>query len=275
MRFGIVHHSLGHRTPVGEAMQVARERGALLFATRVNPENRDLLTGLRAKYELELITHWHDKFIENAEKQPVEEFDAFCRNLCKPLHIRLIGTCSTHHRWRKDPPLPEQFDRLAAALRRLCPVAAEHGVTLAIENHADYRSGDILSILERVNHPSLRVQLDTGNPFAVAEEPMDAAQRLAPYTVTTHIKDMTIRPLTDHEWVKVLGCPLGDGDVDLPAIARLLASEAPPDLPFMIEVEPPPGSDYRAAFERSVVFVKSQLSPFVTFASGQSAGGMP
>ncbi len=272
MRFGIVHHSLGHDVPVAEAMQAAHERGALLFATGASPDNREQLAELSARYSLELISGWADRFIERGADQPVEAFAAFCREVCEPLGIRVVGTCSTHHRWRRDPPLSEQLQRLSAALARLCPVAADHGVVLAIENHADYRAGDLLTVLERVNSPQLRVQLDTGNPYAVAEEPVDAARQLAAHAVTTHIKDMTIRPLTDGEWVKVLGCALGEGDVDLRTIARILAAEAPADLPFMIEVEPPPGSDVRAAFEQSVAFVRQELSDLVAFGPAGSSG---
>jgi len=272
MRFGVVHHSLGHDVPVEEAMRAVHDCGALVFATGAQPENREQLAELSSRYGLELVTGWWDRFIEHGTEQPTAGFEAFCREVCEPLHIHVVGTCSTHHRWRTDPPLDQQLEQLAAAFGRLCPVAADHGVTLAIENHADYRAGDLLALLDRVNSPQLRVQLDTGNPYAVAEEPVEAARLLAPYAVSTHIKDMTIRPLTDGEWVKVLGCPLGDGNVDLRAIATILAAEAPPDLPFTIEVEPPPGSDVRAAFERSVAFVRRELSDLVRFGPG-SVGG--
>jgi len=260
-----VHHSLGMDVPVEEAMRTARECGAFVFATRATPGNRDLLAELAGRYQLELFTGWGDQYIELADHQPTDRFEAFCREVCEPLGIRVVGTCSTHHRWRKDPPLAEQLERLGAALRRLCPVAADHGVVLAIENHADYRAGDILRVLELVDSPALRVQLDTGNPFAVAEEPVDAARLLAPYCVSTHIKDLTIAPLTDGEWVKILGCALGDGDVDLRAIAGILASKAPSDPPFMIEVEAP--TDHERAFERSVAYLRAHLSDYVEFAS--------
>jgi sugar phosphate isomerase/epimerase len=143
----------------------------------------------------------------------------------------------------------------------------------AIENHADYRSGDLLQLLEMVDRASLQIQLDTGNAFAVAEEPVDAARALAPYVVSTHIKDMTIRPLTDParhgEWCKVLGSGIGEGDVDIPAIARILQENAPdPDtLPFCLEIEPPPGSDHIRLCKEGVAFVNKNLAGIVKSAS--------
>jgi len=265
LRFGIVHHSLGHDVPLDKAMETAYRYGSLVFATAANTDNKQLLADLSAQYNLELVTSWGDRFIEHGNHQPVDEFRQLCTDVYAPLGIKIVATCSSHHRWRKDPPLEEQLARLAGALRRLCRVASDYGVTLAIENHADYRAQDILDLLERVDSPWLRVQLDTGNPFAVAEEPVEAVEQLAPYAVSTHIKDMTIRPLTDGEWVKVLGCPIGDGDVDIETIAHILAAEAPSDLPFVLEVETPPGSAKQSDCDRSVAFVRNHLADLVSF----------
>jgi sugar phosphate isomerase/epimerase len=265
MLFGLVHHSLGHGIPVEQAIRTAYEHGALVFATGVNHQNRDLIRDLMAQYNMRIVAGWGDNYIANGENQTTENFERICREVWEPLGIRVIGTASSHHRWRKDPPLDVQLTQLVGAFRKLCPVAADYNVTIAIENHADYRSGDILSVLERVDHSSLRVQLDTGNPYAVAEEPLDAVRQLAPFAASTHIKDMTIRPLTDGQWVKVLGCPIGEGDVDMVQVAKLLTELAPKDLPFNLEVEPPPGTDMTVACPNSVAYVKRELSEFLEF----------
>lgn len=265
MRFGLVHHSLGHGIPVEQAIKQAYDYGALVFATGVNLGTREMMRDLMAKYSMDIVTGWGDRFIENGDAQPTDGFMRFCRDVCQPLGIRVVGTASSHHRWRKDPPLAEQLSLLSAALKRLCAVAVDYDVQIALENHADYRASDILQIIERVDSPAMRVQLDTGNPYAVAEEPLDATRLLAPYTSSTHIKDMTIRPLTDGEWVKVLGCPLGEGDVDLAGIARILSENAPKDLPFNLEVEPPHGTDNAAACRTSVEHVKATLSGYLEF----------
>jgi len=265
MLFGLVHHSLGHGIPVEQAIPMAHAYGALVFATGVSHQNRDLIRDLMAQYSMRIVTSWGDHYIANGANQPTESFERLCRDVWEPLGIRVVGTASSHHRWRKDPPLEVQLSQLVGAFRRLCPIAADYNVVLAIENHADYRAGDILNILERVNHPSLRVQLDTGNPYTVAEEPLEAVRLLAPFAASTHIKDMTIRPLTDGEWVKVLGCPIGEGDIDMIQVAKLLAESAPSDLPFNLEVEPPPGTDIADACARSVAYVKRELSEFLEF----------
>ncbi|HET7560373.1 MAG TPA: sugar phosphate isomerase/epimerase family protein [Limnochordia bacterium] len=265
MRLGLVHHSFGHKISAPEAMRAAHRLGAEVFAVGVADEaQRDALGELNADLGLELVSGWVDRYVENGDAQSTAAFADRLRRLFVPLGIKVVATHTSHHRWRRDPPLPEALERFAAALARLCPVAADHGVTIAVENHADLRADDLLRVLERVNHPALGIQLDTGNPYAVAEEPVEAAWKLAPYTVATHIKDMTIRPLTDGEWAKVLGCPIGEGDVDLRRIAQILAERAPDpaQLAFTLEIEPPGGSDLEMA-ERGVAWVRREAGGWV------------
>jgi len=87
---------------------------------------------------------------------------------------------------------------------------------LALENHADYRGHEVASIIRRVNSPGLRARLDTGNAYAVMEEPEAATTALAPFTVATHIKDLLIRP--KHQGLlSLVGCGVGEGDVNVAA----------------------------------------------------------
>jgi sugar phosphate isomerase/epimerase len=164
-----------------------------------------------------------------------EEFAAFVSQACVPLGVRTIGTCAIGvHRWSPEPPLAEQLERTAQALAGLARIAAEHGIRLAIENHADYRGHEIAAIIRMAGEPNLGVRLDTANPFWVFEEPVDAARELAPYTITTHIKDLAVAPFARWE-----GVPLGQGHVDFPAIIAELARSAPDpeNLPLVMEVE--------------------------------------
>jgi len=58
--------------------------------------------------------------------------------------------------------------------------------------------------------------LDTGNAVYLGEDPVETAKKLAPYTVYTHIKDMK------HSGPMLLSVPLGQGEVDIPAIVTAL-----------------------------------------------------
>jgi sugar phosphate isomerase/epimerase len=71
----------------------------------------------------------------------------------------------------------------AAAVRRLRqvrPLAEAHDVALAIENHQDADSDDLLRLCDTVGGDHIGVNLDTGNPLAVGEGPVEFAERIAP-----------------------------------------------------------------------------------------------
>ncbi|UVI32148.1 sugar phosphate isomerase/epimerase family protein [Paenibacillus spongiae] len=267
MRLGIVIHSMGlpHHDIVG-ALRRCQELGIMALQCGSEPLHDPVyFNEVKAIIEdtgIELIIGFGDRYIEHADKQPTDGFVRLVETICMPLKVTRIPTCSTHHRWRQDPPLAQQLDRMGAALHNLCEAAKPYGVRIAVENHADYRGSDLVQMFKQVNHPSLGAQLDTGNAYSVAEDPLTAAMALAPYTISTHIKDMTVRPLTEGEWIKVKGCGIGEGDVDFRGIVDILTEHCPEadDLPYNLEIEPPPGADLPALTESGVAYTMKHLS---------------
>ena len=270
MKLGITAHSLG----VGhepEALFAATQQLGLRYLSLGLGDWRDRqyfarLARLQERHGMELETHWGDDFIRHGGAQPTEEFAAFIAGACRPLGIRVIGTASSHHRWRKDPPLAVQMEQLAAAFRRLAPVAEEADVVLAIENHADYRGHELAELVRHVDSPAVRARLDTANAYAVIEEPVDAAEALAPYVVATHLKDVLVRPVSNGFLLTLVGCGLGEGDVDLVDCVRLLAERAPDpaSLALTVEVEPPRGVDLAALTARSTAYAREAFAPYLS-----------
>lgn len=266
MNLGVVQHSLECGDDPLAALDRARELGVQALAISLGPVQRDpsLLPRVaeRARaYGLALETGWGDRFLENGGAQPVEPFRAFVRDFCRPLGIRVVGTAGGSDRWDRRIPLADQLARLTAALRPLAAVAAEEGVTLALENHADYRGHEVAAIIAGVDSPGLGVRLDTANPYAVIEEPVAAAEALASLTVATHIKDLRVRP-KQQGLLALVGCAVGEGDVDLRAIVPMLAARAPDParLTLTVEVEPPPGTDVWQATRRSVAWMRETFA---------------
>jgi sugar phosphate isomerase/epimerase len=123
----------------------------------------------------------------------------------------------------------DAFRRAAdAAVRSLTmaePVASRNGVRLAVENHKDFRADDLAAILKRIGSEHFGACLDTGNSIALLEDPMETAEALAPWAVTTHIKDMAVR---EYEQGFLLSeVPLGEGFLDLARIVRMLRAARP------------------------------------------------
>jgi sugar phosphate isomerase/epimerase len=114
--------------------------------------------------------------------------------------------------------------RSVVMLKKAVRVAEDLGVTLAIENHIDFTTEEIVQILDRVGSENLKVNFDTGNALRLFEDPVQAARNVAPYCVATHTKDVAFRkggwPLERFpSWPSV---PAGEGDVDLLSVARVL-----------------------------------------------------
>jgi sugar phosphate isomerase/epimerase len=125
--------------------------------------------------------------------------------------------------FRNEPHGP-QIDAIVKMLRESVKIAADNDVVLAIENHIDYTSAEILEILERVGSDALKVNFDTGNTLRMMEDPVAAAQRLGPYTVATHTKDLdACRHVRPEEWYFFSSVPVGTGLIDMPGVVRALA----------------------------------------------------
>jgi sugar phosphate isomerase/epimerase len=93
--------------------------------------------------------------------------------------------------------------------------ALDMGVKIAIENHAgDMQARETRIVIEESGKDFVASCLDTGNPVWAIEDPFVALEVLAPYVVTTHVRDSCVFEVprgAAFQWVA-----LGDGNVDLP-----------------------------------------------------------
>jgi sugar phosphate isomerase/epimerase len=84
------------------------------------------------------------------------------------------------------------LQEVLAGLREASTIAERAGVNLAVENHQDLASEELLWLCEAIRSPRFGITLDTGNPLATAEEPVDFARRVAPYVKNVHLKDYQV-----------------------------------------------------------------------------------
>jgi sugar phosphate isomerase/epimerase len=117
----------------------------------------------------------------------------------------------------------EQIERLTGMFREAVRVAADHGVKLAIENHIDFTSDEIVQLLDQVDSDHLGVNFDTANFARLLDDPVKGMRKLAPRVLATHIKDLKVNPQASvDDWFFFSSTPVGDGFVDNLALARLL-----------------------------------------------------
>jgi hypothetical protein len=78
----------------------------------------------------------------------------------------------------------------------------------------------------------VRIVLDTGNTFPVAEAPLDFARVVAPFVRHVHLKDYRVQ-WTD-EGYRLIRCAIGDGAVPFQELMDILG-EHHPILPAVLE----------------------------------------
>jgi sugar phosphate isomerase/epimerase len=97
--------------------------------------------------------------------------------------------------------------------------AASAGQSLAIENHQDLTSEELLSIATEAGD-NVGIVMDTGNPFAAGEDPVAFARRVAGRVSHVHLKDY--RAQFTSEGYRLVRCTIGAGCVPFAEIVAAL-----------------------------------------------------
>ncbi len=104
-------------------------------------------------------------------------------------------------------------------------VVRKHRVKLAIENHKDWSADELVDLLKHFDSEWLGCNLDTGNNISFLENPYEVVEKLAPYTLTTHFKDMGIQEYKDGFLLSEV--PFGEGFLDLNRMAMTMRKHNP------------------------------------------------
>ncbi|MFF0341574.1 sugar phosphate isomerase/epimerase family protein [Kribbella sp. NPDC004875] len=128
-------------------------------------------------------------------------------------------------RFRTDVTWPEQLVATRNFLRQLAPVLRDHDAKAAVETHEEITTTEILQLIEDVGEDVLAVTFDSANVVVRGEDPVRAAQRMAPYTVLTHLRDVVLYPTPRGLARQIRAC--GDGVIDWTALLGALVAEAP------------------------------------------------
>jgi sugar phosphate isomerase/epimerase len=119
------------------------------------------------------------------------------------------------------PRWDEMIAHARKTLTHEAPRAADAGLTIAIENHQDLGSEELIAIaVEAGGH--VGIILDTGNPFALGEDPVAFTRRVNHLVRHVHLKDYA--PQFTDEGYRLVRCAIGDGAVPLREMAEVLAA---------------------------------------------------
>jgi sugar phosphate isomerase/epimerase len=142
-------------------------------------------------------------------------------------------------------PLEKHLETTVKIPRSVRSEALDLGIKIGIETHGDLQAWEVRDLIEEAGKDFVGATIDTGNPVTLAEDPMVTLETLAPYALTTHIRDSAVfeHPRgAVYQWVA-----LGDGSIDYAQFferyrqlcpncsvqLEILTGNAPQVLPYM------------------------------------------
>ena len=125
---------------------------------------------------------------------------------------------------RFHPDVMAQIKSVATLLKKLAPAAEAASVKIAVENHCDSFSEELLWLIDRVSSPVVGACIDTVNALMVMEDPMTAIENLAPCSFTNHFKDDRIE--FERHGFKLTGTAVGDGDIDIKRAYEIIKTKS-------------------------------------------------
>jgi sugar phosphate isomerase/epimerase len=112
-----------------------------------------------------------------------------------------------------------RIDDTVKVLRGMRSRVLDAGVKIAVENHAgDMQARELKRLVEEAGKDFVGVCLDSGNPLWAIEDPHLTLETLAPYVLTSHVRDTAIWRVPEGaavQWVR-----MGDGNIDIDEYVR-------------------------------------------------------
>lgn len=136
---------------------------------------------------------------------------------------------------RKTPGgLGVHIKNTVQVLRNARGAAEKANVKIAVENHAgDMQAWELVELMEAAGRDFVGATMDSGNATWTLEDPLTNLEILAPYALTTGMRDSAI--WEDADGAVVQWSAIGDGVVDWAAYMRRYA-ELCPQTVFQLEI---------------------------------------
>jgi 3-oxoisoapionate decarboxylase len=133
-----------------------------------------------------------------------------------------------------DGGIERHMEETAKVCRACRSRAQDAGIKIAIENHAgDMHSSELVRLLDAAGHDYVAANLDSGNALWTLEDPFDSLEALAPFTITTHLRDSAV--WKSEHGARVQWTAMGEGDIDQKAYF-VKFRELCPGIPVHMEI---------------------------------------
>ena len=155
--------------------------------------------------------------------------------VAKKLGSPLVRCYLGSSRDREGPlPIEAHIENTVASCKSVRGEALDMGLKIAVENHAgDLQAGQLKMLIEEAGEDYVGALIDPGNATWTLEDPLHTLETLAPYCVTTGVRDSAIWETPNgaaSQWV-----PMGEGSVNIEGWAKRF-TELCPGKPFSLEI---------------------------------------
>jgi 3-oxoisoapionate decarboxylase len=128
-----------------------------------------------------------DKAAGSAEEQLGRMLDA-ARIVRSPIVRAVLGSAAD-----RKGGIDKHIESLVGVLKAMRSRLVDAGIKVAIENHAgDMQARELKGLVEAAGSDIVGVCLDSGNPVWTVEDPHLTLDTLAPYVLTSHMRDSAL-----------------------------------------------------------------------------------
>lgn len=157
--------------------------------------------------------------------------------LSKKLNVKFIRLkCSnilSCQRYKFKKKWSFKIDTIVKKINQIKPLLKKYKVKLALENHQDLDSNDLINIIKRVGKNYVGINFDIGNAFATCEIPKNFLKKTKKYILNVHLKDYIVLPTK--KGYKLCRCPIMDGNSQILEIITIL-QKFKLDVPISLEL---------------------------------------
>lgn len=122
--------------------------------------------------------------------------------------------------------IDRHIDEVVKVLRNARSRIVDSGVKVSVENHAgDMQARELKRLIEESGKDFVGATIDSGNAMWTIEDPHLTLETLAPYVLTSHMRDSYV--FNSERGTAVQWCRMGDGNIDMEGYLRKFAQQCP------------------------------------------------